>query len=561
MASQSGSEPGTPPQSDLEEVEVASEASPRMPGLHLSSPPSPSRRRAPARAVPGWRGRSGGEPLDLDSLRPEDVLVNIYDIDDPEIAARAGMRKGRDCVEALLSGASYAGIEVYGFEWGYNFTEEDETGISRVPPRRNKNHVYRATFEMGLCSLREEEVDALLERMAISWRGPEYHLVHNNCLDFGDSFCEALGVGRLPRPKGGQMRRSERAVGSCSTKAWRQNAGSCSLNWNLPGIQEGFAQWSRNLLAAVGLGAGDDQENRNPQRQRPAEGSTPFAACSTVACGTENGGDVSVRSRSTAAALAKRDVHSSQQPAPASSQRTPPADHALEEDDEDGLPLGAEANQALQPGIQVDMEAELELEVAVEFSEKRQAGWDPLHSARRAQAARQGAEALADAAEGVQIESTLGPRAEELQVLPRAWALLPSVATWRHGAAPLWRGLPAGPAAIQKDCVAEEEILCSSQAHLRVDVLPSKRPCLWKLLPSVATWRQPAISGCCMTVLAENGTSATGLDDDQEVQKLTESQRVEVKDLSLYKPGACWHLLPSVATWRQPHVSKVCISR
>lgn len=30
----------------------------------------------------------------------------------------------------------------------------------------------------------------------------EYNMIHNNCLDFGDALCNALGVGPLPRRAG-----------------------------------------------------------------------------------------------------------------------------------------------------------------------------------------------------------------------------------------------------------------------------------------------------------------------------------------------------------------------
>ena len=34
-------------------------------------------------------------------------------------------------------------------------------------------------------------------------------MVHNNCLDFADALCLALGVGKLPRSSGGHERDSD----------------------------------------------------------------------------------------------------------------------------------------------------------------------------------------------------------------------------------------------------------------------------------------------------------------------------------------------------------------
>lgn len=171
------------------------------------------RRAAAARAAPGGRnGSLGGEPLELEKLPPQEVLVNIYDVVDSELQT---LRKSE--IHRLLRNA-YTGVEVYGREWGYRFTEEECSGVVEYEPRRCEDHVYCVTLELGQSSLREEEVLLLMNHMSRCWRGPEYNMIHNNCLDFGDALCDALGVGPLPRRAGVSVHSKASADLRCSFK-------------------------------------------------------------------------------------------------------------------------------------------------------------------------------------------------------------------------------------------------------------------------------------------------------------------------------------------------------
>ena len=148
----------------------------------------------------------------------------------------------RSSIEKLLWKA-YTGIEVYGHEWGFHFSDEEVTGVSQCVPRLCGGHFYQVTLEMGHSELSFEEVLELVERMKCSWRGPdawrsayvqsllhlrislrsqkkggkEYNVVHNNCLDFADAFCLALGVGKLPRSSPARRERG----GDLSAKAFQ----------------------------------------------------------------------------------------------------------------------------------------------------------------------------------------------------------------------------------------------------------------------------------------------------------------------------------------------------
>eukprot|EP00747_Dinoflagellata_sp_TGD_P211511 gnl/TRDRNA2_/TRDRNA2_84752_c0_seq2.p1 gnl/TRDRNA2_/TRDRNA2_84752_c0~~gnl/TRDRNA2_/TRDRNA2_84752_c0_seq2.p1 ORF type:complete len:386 (+),score=64.61 gnl/TRDRNA2_/TRDRNA2_84752_c0_seq2:60-1217(+) len=157
----------------------------------------------PARIAP--RGLAGlldgdtqaGELLDTSSLEPNVVLLNIYDISDDKIAQRIN-RVSTFNNNVLIGGIYHAGVEVFGNEWCFGFTDDDGTGIARLRPRGHTRHAYRCTTVMGATELSESEVKALLSRLSQEWKGEDYSLIHKNCLDFSNELCEELGVGRIP---------------------------------------------------------------------------------------------------------------------------------------------------------------------------------------------------------------------------------------------------------------------------------------------------------------------------------------------------------------------------
>ncbi|CAL1159210.1 unnamed protein product [Cladocopium goreaui] len=166
------------------------------------------RRAAAAKAAPGGKnGSLGGEPLELEKLPPQDRCASELQLH--------SLRKSK--IQALLKNA-YAGVEIYGREWGYHFTEQDLSGISECEPRRCADRLYRVTLELGQSSRSEEEVLVLVNRMSRCWRGPEYNVVHNNSLDFADALCDALGVGKLPRTEAHAEERKGLQEVRCSLK-------------------------------------------------------------------------------------------------------------------------------------------------------------------------------------------------------------------------------------------------------------------------------------------------------------------------------------------------------
>jgi len=113
----------------------------------------------------------------------------------------------------LVGGVFHAGVEVYGIEWCYGFSEGGQTGVAHVAPRTHPQHSYRTTVPLGHTRLSEEEVRNLLWRMAQGWPGSEYHLLHHNCLNFCNALCTELGVRRIP----GWVDRVARAASAIDT--------------------------------------------------------------------------------------------------------------------------------------------------------------------------------------------------------------------------------------------------------------------------------------------------------------------------------------------------------
>lgn len=303
--------------------------------------PAPPARAAP-RGLAGLvgKGRGGATPyeiLDTASSAPNVVLLNVYDIGDMEIMQDIN-RVSTMNDSVLIGGVYHAGVEVYGREWGYGFTEDDDTGVCYVEPRCNFQHTYRATVEMGVTKLGEQEVDEVLERLMAQWPGADYDLIHHNCLDFATMFCEELGVGRIPGWVD-RFGRTGKAVHRLSKKAavgvrqTRQLAKSVSTDvgqtlrgisseveevgrWTLnnarrevariagaaqpqaQAISMGFARWSQELVGATARALGDDPASRE-RRRRERKGQDLRASL-------RNRGGVSLENRADQVAHSKK---------------------------------------------------------------------------------------------------------------------------------------------------------------------------------------------------------------------------------------------------------------
>eukprot|EP00438_Fugacium_kawagutii_P006346 Skav208392 [mRNA] locus=scaffold1179:78766:79548:- [translate_table: standard] len=119
-------------------------------------------------------------------------MLRIYDVMGAEVVS--GLNS---LCRVIGTGAFHAGVEVYGLEWSFGFSE-DGSGVFSCTPGECGGHAYREAVWMGETSLSEEDVMILLSTLAQDWKGIDYDILRRNCCHFSDAFCKSLEVGHIP---------------------------------------------------------------------------------------------------------------------------------------------------------------------------------------------------------------------------------------------------------------------------------------------------------------------------------------------------------------------------
>lgn len=101
-------------------------------------------------------------------------------------------------LRAVGTGAFHTGVEVYGKEWSFGFTNDGSSGIFSCPPQQCKTHAYREAVPMGETTLSQIEVEDMLIQLALDWKGTQYDVLRRNCTHFSCEFCKRLGLGPVP---------------------------------------------------------------------------------------------------------------------------------------------------------------------------------------------------------------------------------------------------------------------------------------------------------------------------------------------------------------------------
>jgi len=139
------------------------------------------------------RAYSGMGNSCLGQRGPAPVTLQIYDAGGTEV-----VKNVNTFLRAVGTGAFHTGVEVYGKEWSFGFTNDGSSGIFSCPPQRCKTHAYREAVPMGETFLSQTEVESLLLSMAMMWRGRHYDVLRRNCTHFCEEFCSKLSVGPVP---------------------------------------------------------------------------------------------------------------------------------------------------------------------------------------------------------------------------------------------------------------------------------------------------------------------------------------------------------------------------
>lgn len=260
-------------------------------------------RRAPPQALTAPRGIRGlfsrgshaaYEKMDVDSLPAGTVIINIYDVGDEELVQKVN-RYATLNDRVLFGGVYHAGVEIFGREWGYGGSEEEGiTGVFDCPPRCNCQHTYRATVDLGLSPLSEEEVLAAVRQLSCSptWEGCNYDLLHNNCLHFANALCAELQVRNIPgwlnrfdrigvklqwlgdHAVDGYERTQQLARGISTDLATMGTAArreapkiAEAAQIGVQSLSASLSRWGQGLFAAASRAVGDDSKSKEKRRE------------------------------------------------------------------------------------------------------------------------------------------------------------------------------------------------------------------------------------------------------------------------------------------------------
>jgi len=122
----------------------------------------------------------------------EPVILHIYDVATDNLKWVNGMLRN------VGTGVFHAGVEVFGSEWSFGYSEK-ATGVHSCKPRGNPYHQYREQVFMMTTPLTESEVKALVQKLSDAWPGRDYDVLTRNCCHFSDALCQALSVGEIPQ--------------------------------------------------------------------------------------------------------------------------------------------------------------------------------------------------------------------------------------------------------------------------------------------------------------------------------------------------------------------------
>ena len=125
----------------------------------------------------------------------KEVMLHVYDV--TNAAVTKYINKVFKDVSGV-GGAFHGAVEVYGKEWSFGYSSDGGTGIFHGEPRKCGCHQYKESIPLGITTLSEEEVNAVLKRMEPNWMGHHYDLLGQNCCSFSNAFALELGVAPIP---------------------------------------------------------------------------------------------------------------------------------------------------------------------------------------------------------------------------------------------------------------------------------------------------------------------------------------------------------------------------
>ncbi|XP_065029833.1 uncharacterized protein LOC135652661 isoform X1 [Musa acuminata AAA Group] len=131
----------------------------------------------------------------------KEVVLHVYDV------TNSGSEKTNNTILQInrifkdrigLGGIFHSAIQVFGDEeWSFGFCEQG-SGVFSCPPGGNPMYTYRERIVLGETNCSIFKVNQVLRELGQAWPGHSYDLLSKNCNHFCDSFCERLGVPKIP---------------------------------------------------------------------------------------------------------------------------------------------------------------------------------------------------------------------------------------------------------------------------------------------------------------------------------------------------------------------------
>jgi len=141
-------------------------------------------------------GNGDEEPVSTGVLPKAEawVSLSIYDLSKH---AFVGLLN-RAAAPLGVGGAFHVAVEVFGHEWSYGWTAQG-SGIGGCLPHQDPNHMYQTSVPLGTTRSSKLEFSSVMRQLPAKWLGPEYNIIHHNCIHFAQALVELLGVGPVPK--------------------------------------------------------------------------------------------------------------------------------------------------------------------------------------------------------------------------------------------------------------------------------------------------------------------------------------------------------------------------
>lgn len=126
------------------------------------------------------------------------VRLHVYDLSDGCIQ-KLNKFFAHKKMPVKFGGMFHVGVEVYGFEWAFGFSEDMSQGVWLVEPRMNPQHCFRQTVDLGETNLSRNAFTKLISEMREDYPGQSYDMLSKNCCTFAEDLCQRLGVAGIPK--------------------------------------------------------------------------------------------------------------------------------------------------------------------------------------------------------------------------------------------------------------------------------------------------------------------------------------------------------------------------